>query len=492
MNVVTSSAEVKRVEQKAKETLPSLALMESAALKCWCILAKLVKPADSLLVLVGGGNNGADALAIARHAYHGGLTKITVLHTARRFSVEHETQQALLSEYPITQLFLDETDLNTLPTFDWIVDGLTGLGLRGELNESLTEVVNWVNNNKGSVFSVDIPSGLGDQVPVNGPSIHADYTVALGSYTQSHYHSLTRTRCGELTWANPSFSLNLLNSVERVAIVDKEPLSLPPLDRSAYKNSRGSVAIFGSSSAYSGAARLSARAAFAARGGLVSLFCDPEIYEIAAGESPSVMVHPYQGQEITGFDAILAGPGWGEGREGYLKTLLDSSIPLVLDADGIRALSSLVVSGEYEGTSMPMILTPHLGEIRVLGEAVLKKRCFLPTDTPEEFFTQLQTVAQTLGATIVLKSSLIHIAQGDGSVTILEGLNPSLGVAGSGDVLAGVVVALLGQGFSPSDAALLGSKIHLQSGVRAHEELGYYDSESLIGYIGSVVKEAER
>ena len=218
------------------------------------------------------------------------------------------------SEYPITQLFLDETDLTTLPTFDWIVDGLTGLGLRGELNESLTKVVNWVNNNKGSVFSVDIPSGLGDQVPVNGPSIHADYTVALGSYTQSHYHSLTRTRCGELTWANPSFSLNLLNSVERVAIVDKEPLSLPPLDRSAYKNSRGSVAIFGSSSAYSGAARLSARAAFAARGGLVSLFCDPEIYEIAAGESPSVMVHPYQGQEVTGFDAILAGPGREIGR----------------------------------------------------------------------------------------------------------------------------------------------------------------------------------
>ncbi len=494
MKIVTSSEELKRVDSAAKKVLPSLVLMESAALQCWFALSRLIERSSSLLFLIGGGNNGADGLAIARHAYHAGVRKITVLHTATRYTDEHAFQQTLLKEYPIEQIWLDDTHLDGLSSHDWIIDAITGLGLNGPLNEKLHDLISWVNHSDASVFSVDISSGLGDRCAVSNLCISSDHTVALGSFTQAHYHPLARSRCGNLRIANPSFPLALLDSLNVIATVDDEPPAIPALNRSAYKNTRGSIAIFGSSEKYTGAARLAASAAFTARSGLVTLFCDPEIHEICASNTLSVMVRSYRGEPVEGFDAILAGPGWGEGREEILKVLLSMSTPLVIDADGIRSLARLIASKEYsvESRNAPLILTPHLGEMRVIGEAVLGRPCFLSSESPESFFSRLKAIAQTLDATIVLKSSLIHIVDPDGTITILEGLNPSLGVAGSGDLLGGMITAFLGQGFSAHDSSLIAGKILFKSALMANERIGYYDSETLLPYIGLAIKEAER
>ncbi|NLZ77145.1 MAG: bifunctional ADP-dependent NAD(P)H-hydrate dehydratase/NAD(P)H-hydrate epimerase [Spirochaetales bacterium] len=492
MKIVTSSEELKRVDSAAKKVLPSLVLMESAALQCWFALSRLIERSSSLLFLIGGGNNGADGIAIARHAYHAGWRKITVLHTATRYTDEHAFQQTLLKEYPIRQLWLGDVDLDDLPPHDWIIDAIAGLGLNGPLHERLGELVFRVNRSDASVFSVDIPSGLGDRCAVSGLCISSDHTVALGSFTRAHYHPLVRSRCGNLRIANPSFPLALLNSLDVVATVDDEPLAIPALEKSAYKNTRGSIAIFGSSVKYTGAARLAANAAFTARSGLVTLFCDPEIHEICASSTMSIMVRSYKGEPVEGFDAILAGPGWGDGREELLKVLLCTPVPLVLDADGIRSLARLIASKKMEGRIAPTVLTPHLGEMRILGEAVLGRPCFESSESPETFFSDLKEVARFLEATIVLKSSLIHVVDPDGTITILEGLNPSLGVAGSGDLLAGMVTAFLGQGFSAHDSSLIAGKILFTSAQAANEEIGYYDSETLLPYIGRTVKEAER
>ncbi|WP_320130734.1 NAD(P)H-hydrate dehydratase [uncultured Sphaerochaeta sp.] len=99
-----------------------------------------------------------------------------------------------------------------------------------------------------------------------------------------------------------------------------DTLRMEALSSSAFKNSRGHVALVGGSIRYTGAVRLSARAAFSSRAGLVSLFCDPEVFQIAATESPSVMVHSLSGyDDFSSFQGILAGPGWGEGREALLR-----------------------------------------------------------------------------------------------------------------------------------------------------------------------------
>ncbi|MFA5698903.1 MAG: NAD(P)H-hydrate dehydratase [Sphaerochaeta sp.] len=494
MKIVTTSDDVKRIEEAAKEQIPSLVLMESAALQCWLILKDLLTPSDSLLFLVGGGNNGGDGLAIARFAYDAGFKHITILHSAVHFSDENVFQQQLLANYPIKHLHLSDVDLSTLPSCNWIIDALTGLGMKGPLKEGLASLVEWANGAHTPIFSVDIPSGLGDDGPSSEPSIHATYTVALGSLTQAHYHPSTRWRCGTLRSVNPSFPSDVLQTRICVASLDDDELILKPLKRSAYKKDRGSSAIFGSSRQYPSAARLSAKAAFAARGGLVTLYCDEDVYQIAAVESPSVIVREYTNQSVDQYDAILAGPGWGNGREEVLLPLLNSDRPLVLDADAIHAYASLFQQGmlPQENRTADSIFTPHLGELRVLGTAVLQRPCYGPDESPQLFFANLSELAQRLGSTLVVKSSIIHLVDRSGAITILESLNPSLGVGGSGDVLAGVITALLGQGYSAFDAALLGCKIHIQAGKIAHEEVGYYDSEVLCSYIGKVVLEAER
>ncbi|HPB42567.1 MAG TPA: NAD(P)H-hydrate epimerase, partial [Sphaerochaeta sp.] len=157
MKIVTSSEELKRVDSAAKKVLPSLVLMESAALQCWFALSRLIERSSSLLFLIGGGNNGADGLAIARHAYHAGVRKITVLHTATRYTDEHAFQQTLLKEYPIEQIWLDDTHLDGLSSHDWIIDAITGLGLNGPLNEKLHDLISWVNYSDAWCFPLTSP-----------------------------------------------------------------------------------------------------------------------------------------------------------------------------------------------------------------------------------------------------------------------------------------------------------------------------------------------
>ncbi|HKL59077.1 MAG TPA: NAD(P)H-hydrate dehydratase, partial [Sphaerochaeta sp.] len=143
----------------------------------------------------------------------------------------------------------------------------------------------------------------------------------------------------------------------------------------------------------------------------------------------------------------------------------------------------------------PMILTPHLGELKRLTDALGEKDVDenLASDTPLSFFNMIQTVSDRLDAILVVKSSLVHIAfPCESRIAIIEGLNPSLGVAGSGDVLSGVIAALLAGGSSVKEAALLGVLLHQAAGSLAHARSGYYDSETLVTYLGQVVMGAEQ
>jgi NAD(P)H-hydrate epimerase len=169
------------------------------------------------------------------------------------------------------------------------------------------------------------------------------------------------------------------------------------------------------------------------------------------------------------YDALLAGPGWGEGRQSVLKTLLDSQRPMVIDADGIRAYATL-----KDHITSSAILTPHLGELQVLLDEKIEML------SPSVFLDRIRAFATNRGVTLVVKSSLTHIVDEKGEIFIIEGGNPSLGVGGSGDILAGIIGALLARGLQNTTAALQGVLIHQRAGQLAHQDLGYYDSEQLI------------
>jgi NAD(P)H-hydrate epimerase len=374
---------------------------------------------------------------------------------------------------------------------DFLFDGLAGTGLQGPLRGNALQLILLANQSKAYRVAIDTPSGVSDSVSSSAPHFLADLSITFGLRKLAMYHPLTRSSCGEIVVKNPSFPPQLLEEAPVVAdIYTLSDISLEKLSPSSYKNKRGHLGIVGGSKEYTGAARLSARSAFASRAGLVTLFCDEDVYLIAASESPSVMVRILgSAHELAPYDALLVGPGWGSGRSSLLEEIFSLDKSIVLDADGITTYAKLLAK-KSNIPHGPMVMTPHLGELKQLSTALYEE---VPEDTPLAFFSMIQDIADRLDATLVVKSSLVHIAfPGETRIAVVEGLNPSLGVAGSGDVLSGIIAALLGGGMLAKDAALAGALLHQETGTLAHAKSGYYDSETLVEYLGQVVMGIEQ
>jgi len=498
MNHVVLSSELTKIDAASQNTfsLPALSLMESAAMGVWSVVeSRIPEKNASLVFLCGGGNNGGDALAVARLAYNSGYRKVLCITIGKRLSPSCKRQLEIITCYGIDLITLEDTIPDTvqqaIAQADFLFDGLAGTGLKGPLRGHALSLVLLANLSKAYTIAVDTPSGISEEVSVSAPHCKADLCVTFGMRKLAMYHPQTRSDCGEIVVRNPSFPPQLLERAPIVAdIYTLSDMTLKKLSTSSYKNKRGHLGIVGGSKEYTGAARLSARSAFASRAGLVTLFCEKDVYPIAAAESPSVMVRVLEeDSDLASFDALLVGPGWGSGRSSLLEKIFSLGKSIVLDADGITAYGELLKENK-DISHGPLILTPHLGELKRLTSVLFEDA---PEDAPLSFFTMIQETADRLNATLVVKSSLVHIAfPGESRIAVVEGLNPSLGVAGSGDVLSGSIAALLGGGATVTDAALLGVLLHQEAGILAHAKRGYYDSEQLVAYLGQVVVGVER
>lgn len=475
--------------------IPALSLMETAGIRIWEQLKPLVTPGERLTFLVGGGNNGGDALVVARLAYNDGFKNLLCILIGQNISESCSRQRNIVEAYNIAIVSPGGDLESILDESHWIIDGLCGTGLKGPLRGEQEQLVRLSNKSSAKKLAIDIPSGLGDEVPCNAIHIKANLTVTMGLGKAAMYHPKTRGACGQIVVANPSFPPQLLEAApSSLFLCDLEKFTFPALQKADFKNKRGHVALFGGSEQYTGAIRLAARSAFSARVGLVSLFCDEKSYLIAASESPSVMVRHYDPTlPLDTFDALLAGPGWGKGREAELLLLFASGKPMVLDADGILGYASLLGEGERPEHG-PLIVTPHLGELQKLCSAYFgpDSPLALGNETPDAFYALLRRLAKDLNSTLVVKSSLVHIVDPvTQKIFIVEGLNPSLGVAGSGDVLSGILVALLANDSDLVNVALQGTLAHQMAGLLAHAGQGYYDAQTLIEYVGKAIMEVE-
>ncbi len=485
------------IDEKSQEVykIPSICLMEEAGLKAWQFIKSKIDVNEPLVIIAGSGNNGGDALVIAREAINDGVNDILVILLGSHISECNRIQREIIKRYRIFSVSIenhdiDPTTLQSIATASTIIDAITGTGLKSPLRGDAALLANKINESSAKVFSIDIPSGLGDEVNVNSICVKADYTICMGPLKSIYYNPNVHSKCGELYSLNPSFPPFITNSVKPSALLANDEIpQLIPLDIDAYKKIRGHLAIFGGSDKYTGAVRLSAKSAFVSRVGLVSTFVDEIIYPIVASESPSVIVHPTtEIDDINKYNTLLCGPGWGENREGLLLSLLKTMKPVVIDADGIRAFSSLYSSGKIQGHGT-IILTPHMGELRILAAAIVPEYKWNvgKDDKPEDFLKLLQSISIKTGAIIVCKSSVTFIATAARVPMVVSGDNPSLGVAGSGDVLAGCIAALLAGGLSPFKSALYGVLYHKEAGELCHREFGYYDSMKLIEGIGKVI-----
>ncbi|MFA7371519.1 MAG: NAD(P)H-hydrate epimerase [Sphaerochaetaceae bacterium] len=508
MEKLVTTQTMENIDRRAQSEweIPPLLLMENAGVKGWqAFIASAEKQwyTQSIVFVAGGGNNGGDALVMAREAHLTGFTKIKLILVGSRLS-----EAALIQRKIVTRLGLPMLESGTneareeLMRASLIIDGIVGTGLRGPLKGEAEELVKFINAQKergAHILSIDAPSGCSDTFPANAVHVLADTTVTMGLGKSCAYHPYNREGWGEILKVNPSFPLQLLEEAPPEAFLSyPQELTLAKLEESAYKNRRGHLALFAGSTTYPGAAKLAAKGAFNSRCGLVTLFGDSALKPLVAQESSSLILResPVRFNELKGdYNAIVAGPGWSQGEGKQLLEILSSALPLVLDAAAIDLFATLLATERIGKTEHgPLVLTPHPGELNRLLETLymplLAQECG-PASSSEEFLGALKKIVHLFEVTLVYKSSLIWIVDPNHPPVVVEGRNNAMGVAGSGDVLSGIIGSLLAQGLPPFEAAHTGVLIHQQAGLAGREKWGYFDSETLVNEVGLVCRRAE-
>ncbi len=500
-------AEIDRLAQE-KYGISGLLLMENAGIKAfqefqkeWSRSPSSSRSARSynhparLLFIAGGGNNGGDALVMARQAFVSGEYDVRVLLRGSKMNEQMQVHHKIVRSLGIPICVWEEdphSSREEIKRADVLFDGISGTGISGGLRGSAAELVTAVNEaGSGYVVAIDVPSGLSDSFRTGYPAVKADLTLTMGLPKIPLYTPAGRPCVGTLKIVRLGFPPQLLNQPPRLKGVDSgwliEKNGREEFRPEAYKNVRGHAALWAGSVGTTGAAALAAEGAARAGAGLVTLYTDREIYSVMAGKLSEVMVRPYEliregkklpSEEIGArFTALLAGPGWGtSGRNETLESLLQSGVPGVIDADGIHVLRSLWDQQGSQAlrskTGGAWILTPHPGEYLELA-----KGSDFETDKTALLGNPLETVmplARELQVTVVLKSHVVWIFSPEGEFAVVDGMNPAMGTGGSGDVLAGVITGILAAGVPAFEAAWRGAALHQAAGKLAFRTDGWF------------------
>lgn len=517
---IVSSHTMAEIDRRSQEDfcIPGMILMENAALKAFQRLRDIwetgpvAPPFRDLffICVVGGGNNAGDALVIARQAMIAGIRNIRVIIRNRKANELAAIHLSIVESLGIPVISWDEDRKSaeeTIRSADVIIDGIAGTGMKGALRGTAVEMVRYINEEgSGYVVAVDIPSGLGMDYEAGFPAVKADLTISMGLPKIPLYTPLGRRLCGEIELVNPGFPPQLLEQPDEsgLMIVPERESAwsdylLATADKALYKNSRGDAGVFAGRQGTTGAAVLAAESAARSGAGLVTLYCDHDVYPVLAPQCRSVMVRriPEEREPASlstllteKHSALLAGPGWGpSGREEVLEELLVSGLPGILDADGIRALKNM---RDRKGTDFiskktagRWVLTPHPGEFLYLAKgssADCTKDQLLagPLAPMRRISADLQTV-------VVLKSNVVWITAPDGEYAVIDGMNPAMGTGGAGDVLAGIVAGFLARGGKAFEAAVAAATLHQRLGYIAARRKGWFLAEDLPGYISEVL-----
>lgn len=429
-----SAQEVNRFEEKEKrdKSLDTAALVENAARLAFASIEEDVR-SKHVLILAGPGNNGSDALSLSLLLDNSSVSILLV--KGKRGSINLD----LLKK--VEEKGIRITDEIENP--DVIIDGIYGSSFHPPLDCDTAALIEKANNTDALKIALDIPSAF---------LFEADKTISFTFYKKECFYPENRKKCGRLFLSNPGFDEKAVSSVltDTFLIEDSDYKKAEEKDWD-YKNTKGHLLIKGGSDKYPGAAIISARAAFCSSIGLVSLKSRNKniVYQY-----PQII----NGEDEDGrYDAVLAGPGWGNDRS---HDELATDLPLVIDADGLKAIEK----GDY--FSFNAVLTPHVGEFRFL--------CTLLGIAED-----VRTLSRTLGAVVVKKSHIVEISDGV-RMFIYDGMNSSLAIAGSGDVLSAIIATFMAKGQKPLDAAVNATIVHQKSGRSARKKYRHYDILKLL------------
>ena len=514
---ILSAESMREVDRTAIEDLgiPSMVLMENAAIGVVDAIGEIYGDAESAVIFCGPGNNGGDGLAIARHLAVRGYEVRIFLMTDRPLRGDAEVQLGICRRQGLHIQDIESEEglieaLEHASESDVIVDALFGTGLARPLDGLYAELVEELNDLDVPRVAVDLPSGLnGSRSTPLGPHVQADLTVTFAAPKMAHVFPPASEAVGELVVADLGIPPELVDEVEEeggaLYLLRSEELAdlLPPREPGTHKGDYGHALLVAGSPGKSGAAILAARAAVRSGAGLVTAAV-PEpvqtVVDLGSVESMTLGL-PARGSgqlaaaaadrvlEAARGKAVLAlGPGLGqeeETAETLRRIVLETELPLVLDADGINAFAGR--AGDLKGRSdrgFEAVLTPHPGELgRLLG---------IPTaDVQNDRLGAVRRAAAETGAVVVLKGYRTLVATPEGEINVNPTGNPGMASGGTGDVLTGLIAGLIAQGLEALDAALLGVYLHGLAGDLAVVEAGEagLTAGDLIAYLPAAFQE---
>jgi hydroxyethylthiazole kinase-like uncharacterized protein yjeF len=450
--------QVRAIERQALQQLgiSGFELMRRAATAALGYLRRRWPQAGRICICCGPGNNGGDGFLLAVLAREAGL-HVTVLALsaqshgdaalARR---EWEAGGGHVSLWRAPSL---------LPEADLRVDALFGIGLHRAPETGAAALIDAINTGDAPVLALDVPSGLdADSGHCAGAVIRADVTVTFVALKRGLYTGRAADQVGELELAR----LGIPDSASAGVAVDAQLLGadvLPPRARYLNKGDNGHVLVIGGDTGMAGAVRLAGESALRAGAGLVSVATRAGHECALHAGRPELMVHRVDGpqtlQPLLERASVLAlGPGLGQTAWGHALwlTALDANLPLVLDADGLTLLAR-----EPRTFNAPTVLTPHPGE----AARLLAVRT---ADVEQDRFAAARELSRRYAATVVLKGSGSLVAHPDGRLDVCPWGNPGMASGGMGDLLTGIVAALLAQGCTPWQAAGIGVGLHARAG----------------------------
>ena len=433
----------------SKHSLSEEKLIDSAANGAFDIFLPHIK-GKNVLFLVGKGNNGSDALEMARLSLDV-AKRVYVFPLFDKGNDENMRRRKLLSSGVFVKSIPE--DVETL------VDGVFGFSFRGKMSDDLVSLFYRIDSSSYYKIALDVPSGFG---------YRADATVSFMCRKKEMYYPENRRKCGDIFYHNPGFPEDEYYDSDTLLLTGDD-YSVPSLNLYDYKNSRGHLFVFGGSLRYPGAPLISSLSAFHAGCGLVSLCSEKEVLDRVYNSHPSIMGVEKENIRKVKNNAFLIGPGWNDGDRELIEYAIESRKPLVIDADAIK-----LIERGHDFSSLA-VLTPHLGEFRTL--------CSNLGIEEGDFYEKSRKVSEMLDAVIVIKTSVVWIFYKEKSY-VYDGSNPSLGVAGSGDVLSGIIGAFLSRGMDPMESAINGVILHQKCGKALRERMGFYTSEDLIEEVG--------
>lgn len=511
---ILNQQEMRRLETIAIEDyqMTSRLLMENAGRSIFDYIKDLNQNFSKVIILCGLGNNGGDGFVLARQLINKNIPfEIFIIGDADKIKGDALLNLEILKKLEIDiNTIEDKYKIRSLEQIidknDLLIDAILGIGIKGPVRELAAEVIEVINSSNNMVISVDLPSGVdSDSATIGNIAVKADTTITLGLPKFGNILFPGANYNGELIIGHVGISPKIADGIEsKTYIITKEMIRryIPKRIADSHKGTYGKASVVAGSRGLSGAAILTCLAALNSGIGIIELFIPESIDLIISTKVVEIITRPIKEtpnglldlssintvvKGIKASDVVAIGPGCGNSNEllELVKQIIKTSeVPLVIDADGLNALSKNIEILKDENRKSKVVLTPHLGEMSRLINRPIEEIKRDKISIVKEFTKEYNVI-------LVLKGARTIVGLPNGEIYINVNGNSGMATAGSGDILTGLIASLIAQGVEPGKASLLGVFIHGYSGDLVANDKGEYGmlAEDIVKSIGKVFKE---